>query len=261
MKLYVKSKERAEASNDLEEPHVIISINFPQDAGSRSAKPVTNEHTKEVLHLFFSDVGRYGNPVPPEKELVLMDYCTPFNNELAKKVIDLLDRAKVKHVIIHCLMGGSRSPSLANAISIYYNGRRVTEFKSINYLVESVMLDELTKHNKPSKSTMLIDKILQHGGEITLPYKQKLEDWYQGSYGLYYSRGKYVVSSPESRFGDEFDNLEDAINAYVAFCEEIGPIQQYIQKDFNQADDIPLDTEEGINEMRKLIDQELKFRR
>ena len=143
MNLYPMSKHKAEESNQLKEPHVIISINFPKES---AANPVTNEYTKEMLRFYISDVGRSSNPVPPPEVLANeMKQCVPFNKEIANEVLDLLERTKVEHVIIHCLMGTSRSASMANAISEYYNGEQVTKFPSINYLIHDVMLEELEK--------------------------------------------------------------------------------------------------------------------
>jgi predicted protein tyrosine phosphatase len=151
MKIYAKSKEQAESSNELKEPHVIISINFPERPASSMdkalANPMTNKHTKEVLYLRFSDVGRLSNPVPSPEELAETPWCIPFNGDMARQVIKLLHRSKVERVVIHCLMGASRSASMANAISMYYNGEQVTSYPSVNELVYSVMLDELRKAN------------------------------------------------------------------------------------------------------------------
>jgi predicted protein tyrosine phosphatase len=109
MKLYPMSKEAVETSNDLEESHVIISINFPKIFGEPDAEPVTNEHTKEVLRLYISDVGRASNPIPPPDVLASAGKrCVPFNKEMANEVIDLLERNEVEHIIVHCLMGTSR---------------------------------------------------------------------------------------------------------------------------------------------------------
>ena len=86
MKFYIKNKENAEAGNDLKEPHVIISINFPRtvvfvDECEEVAVPATNEYTKEVLSLFFSDVGRLSNPYDDDAKS--NPRCVPFNKEMA----------------------------------------------------------------------------------------------------------------------------------------------------------------------------------
>jgi len=141
MRLYVKNLEAAEAGNDLREPHAIVSICFPKD---ERPKPVTNEHTREVLYLAFSDIGRWGNPLPPPDELLSCAGCVPFNRHMAAKVVDMLERTGVEHVILHCLMGTSRSLSMANAISVYYNDEPVRDF-TVNYLVFETMLDELVE--------------------------------------------------------------------------------------------------------------------
>jgi len=146
MNLYPMSKKRAEEKNDLEHPHVIISINFPEKPGSdmdrELANPATNEHTKEVLFLRFSDIGRWGNPLISPEELKEVPWCMPFNRGMARAVVHLIKKHKVEHVIIHCLMGTSRSLSMANAISSYYNGEPVKNF-TVNYLVCDTMLEVL----------------------------------------------------------------------------------------------------------------------
>ena len=147
MKFYVKNKEKAEAENDLIEPHIIISINFPRRSGDVPANPATNKHTKEVLSLYFSDVGRLSNPYDDDAKQ--NPWCVPFNKEMAKEVIDLIERNKAEHIIIHCLGGMSRSPSMANAISMYYNDEMATDWIVVNSLVYDIMLKELVKHNAP----------------------------------------------------------------------------------------------------------------
>jgi hypothetical protein len=146
MKLYVKSKEKAEAGNDLTEPHVIISINWPLrlnpiDMDEMTANPAINEHTREVLFLHFSDVGRASNPFDDDAKF--NPRCIPFNKEMAKQVIDLLERTKVEHVIIHCLMGFSRSASMAHAIAAYFDLERPVPWIVINDLVYMTMLKAL----------------------------------------------------------------------------------------------------------------------
>ena len=150
MKLHVKNKKDAEAGNDLVEPHIIISINYPSrenpDDDERTSNPATNEHTKEVLFLHFSDVGRLSNPY--DEGAKSNPRCVPFNTEIAKQVIDLIERNKVEHIIVHCLMGWSRSASMADAISMYYNDEKTTSWWVQNDLVYGTMLEELVKHEE-----------------------------------------------------------------------------------------------------------------
>lgn len=143
MKLYVKNKEEAEFENNLNEPHVIISINYPKISGEKKANPIVNENTKEVLFLYFSDVGRLSYPI--NETIGLNSRCIPFNRDMAKEVIDLIDRNKVEHIIIHCLMGISRSASMADAISMYFNLKKATNWIVINELVYTTMLKELIR--------------------------------------------------------------------------------------------------------------------
>lgn len=147
MKLYVKSKEEVEAGNDLTEPHVIVSINFPPrenpiDGDDETAKPVANEYTKEILSLFFLDVGRLSNPLRKDDDSP--EYI-PFNKEMAWQVLDLIERNNVEHVIIHCLGGISRSASMADAISIYFNDKKAVRWIVINDLVYQTMLEALVE--------------------------------------------------------------------------------------------------------------------
>jgi len=147
MKLYVKNKKDAEAGNDLNKPHVIISINWPprpnpiDEDEEATANPATNEFTKEVLFLHFSDVGRLSNPY--DEDAKQSPYCVPFNSEMAGQVIDCIERNKARHIIIHCLGGISRSASMAHAIAAYYDLERPVSWIVINELVYMVMLKEL----------------------------------------------------------------------------------------------------------------------
>lgn len=150
MKLYVKNKEKAESGNDLIESHVIISINFPErenpiDEFEMTANPKTNEYTKEVLFLYISDVGRASNPI--NDDCKANPKCVPFNTAMANQVIDLIERNKVEHIIVHCLMGMSRSASMADAISMYYNLEKATNWIVVNELIYITMLEELIKRN------------------------------------------------------------------------------------------------------------------
>lgn len=149
MKLYVKNKEDAEARNDLAEPHVIISINWPprpnpiDEDEEATANPATNKHTKEILFLYFSDVGRLSNPY--DEGAKLSTYCVPFSSDMAGQVLDLIERNSVEHIIIHCLGGISRSASMAHAIAAYYDLERPVKWIVINELVYVTMLEELIK--------------------------------------------------------------------------------------------------------------------
>lgn len=150
MKLYVRSKEQVESYNDLTEPHIIISINWPPrpnpiDADEIIAKPTTNEYTKEVLFLYFSDVGRLSNLYDGKAKQ--SPYCVPFDLKMASQVIDLIERNKVEHIIIHCLNGISRSASMAHAIAAYFDLERPVSWIVINELVYITMLEELIKCN------------------------------------------------------------------------------------------------------------------
>ena len=150
MKLYVKNKEKAESGNDLIESHVIISINFPErenpiDEDEMTANPATNKYTKEVLFLYISDVGRRSNPLDDDAKS--NPKCVPFNTAMANQVIDLIERNKVEHIIVHCLMGMSRSASMADAISMYYNLEKATNWIVVNELIYITMLEELIKRN------------------------------------------------------------------------------------------------------------------
>lgn len=147
MKLYVRNKKEVETNNDLDKPHVIISISYPPRPNSidddATANPVTNENTKEVLFLNFSDVGRLSNPY--DEETKQSPYCIPFNSKMAEQVLDLLERNNVEHVVIHCLGGISRSASMAHAIAAYFDLERPVAWIVINELVYITMLKELIK--------------------------------------------------------------------------------------------------------------------
>lgn len=146
MKLYVKSREEAEAKNELDKPHIIISINYPLykdivDEDHRRANPISNGYTKEILFLYFSDIGRLSYPLNNS----LSSHCVPFNKEMANQVLDCIERNNVEHIIIHCLMGISRSASMADAISMYFNLEKATDWPVVNTLVYLTMIKELTR--------------------------------------------------------------------------------------------------------------------
>jgi hypothetical protein len=149
MKLYVRSKEQIETSNDLTESHVIVSINWPPRPNpidpdeNEIAKPVTNEHTKEILFLHFSDVGRLSNPY--DEDAKQCSHCIPFNSDMARQVLDLIERNKAEHIVMHCLGGVSRSASMAHAFAAYYDLERPVSWIVINELVYVTMLEELMK--------------------------------------------------------------------------------------------------------------------
>lgn len=146
MKFYVKSQREAEGLNDLHVPHVIISINFPKRSGEPLANPSANESTYDILFLRFSDVGRYSNEYDDGARM--NPRCVPFSREMARQVIGFIEQSKVEHVIIHCLMGASRSASMANALSQFYNSCNVTSWGSMNRLVYNIMLKELMYHHR-----------------------------------------------------------------------------------------------------------------
>ncbi len=149
MKLYVRNKEQIESYNDLTDPHVIVSINWPPRPNpidpdeEATAKPVINEHTQEVLFLHFSDVGRLSNPY--DEDAQRCSHCIPFNSDMANQVLDLIERNKAEHIVMHCLGGVSRSASMAHALAAYYDLERPVSWIVINEMVYMTMLQELIK--------------------------------------------------------------------------------------------------------------------
>lgn len=113
--LSVFSRQFLEAVSPAEEPHVLISIYTPGD--SPPTRLQTNEHTREVLTLCFADLDKPAAGFE-EKDL--------FSDDQAKQILDFVAQHiadSIRTVVVHCDGGLSRSPGVAAALSVIYNGR------------------------------------------------------------------------------------------------------------------------------------------
>lgn len=149
MRIVVKSRDAAERSNDLTEPHVIISIKCAHEDMPVLA---TNQHTAHVERLSFDDLDRM-----PEKGTAAYDYFRSredhamdgpmlFSAKMAHKIIQILRLYEGHALIVHCGAGVSRSAGMAAAIDKHYNGSDFEFFKALyrpNMLVYRTMLEAL----------------------------------------------------------------------------------------------------------------------
>jgi len=71
--------------------------------------------------------------------------------------------------------------------------------------------------------------ILDHGGEIKIPWKDKdVGEWYEHWMSLSKNRdGKYCVHVAPHEWHDK-NTLEEALEIFLKTCDNIGAIQQYI---------------------------------
>jgi predicted protein tyrosine phosphatase len=109
------SRHEAEDNNLCSRAHIIISISTP---AYEQAKVATNSHTKGVLRLQFHDLDEAPNP---EWQA---NYGQPvlFGKEHAKRIKSFVIRYRPEEIIVHCDAGISRSPAVAAALSMYFNG-------------------------------------------------------------------------------------------------------------------------------------------
>jgi len=135
MKILVKSKFEIESLNTIHEPHVIISIRHPIDIRPKVQK---NNKTIDVLYLKFDDIDDISEP-------------HAFTAYHASKIMRFLNKYKglFETIVVHCLMGISRSAGVAAALSCYYNGSDSEFFKTYkpNLLVKKYLLEEMQFSN------------------------------------------------------------------------------------------------------------------
>ena len=79
----------------------------------------------------------------------------------------------------------------------------------------------------------LIEMVLEHGGTIELPYKQKLNDWFT-HYGIRLSKtdGKYKIwgDGGYTWNGKGFDTLDEALEEFEKNLNNAGALQEYIRR-------------------------------
>ena len=120
-----------------EEPWACISINCPDDSQTN----INKVKQMGYLHLVFWDADLPRTTLDPK---------FVFNKEMANKVWDFVEEVqdKIEVLMVHCLMGQSRSPAIAAAIGkVKHNDDQVFfDRHTPNMLVYRIMLD--TAHER-----------------------------------------------------------------------------------------------------------------
>lgn len=120
MRFVIKSRRQAERSNEVETPHIIISV---YTEGHEPPRLATNEHTRETLQLAFDDLD---DPSfwSLSTEAFFGREPIYFSVRMADQIIDLVEKTKddIDTIICHCDLGQSRSPAVAAALAKYFNG-------------------------------------------------------------------------------------------------------------------------------------------
>lgn len=75
-----------------------------------------------------------------------------------------------------------------------------------------------------------IEGILEHGGSVHLPYKEKLSDWFQ-THGVSFARlgSKYSICGGNIYGALEFDTFEEAWEKFEEYTNNVGAIQEYVR--------------------------------
>lgn len=122
--ILVLSRDRAEAMEAHEVPHLIISINCP---GEEPANIKANERTLGRVNLFFWDLDQHAVGQAQES-------CPLAQPSDGEKVVDLvLANPDAQRVVIHCTAGKSRSAAVAAALHLVLNGSDVPIFGDARY--------------------------------------------------------------------------------------------------------------------------------
>jgi predicted protein tyrosine phosphatase len=147
MEFIVKSKEEAVSENNIQEPHIIVSIFTPGDIPPLVCE---NLHTKQIIQFAFDDLDK---PPRPATRLAL-GHPVLFGDEEAKEIAERVEFWRcngVDFVVCHCDAGISRSSGVAAALSKHYNG---TDFEFFdppympNMLVYTKVLNALHETQK-----------------------------------------------------------------------------------------------------------------
>lgn len=128
MKIIVLSRgEAVEFRNDT--PWAVVSIRNPEDS-----PPLLGgcPNMRDVLWMTFDDIDR------------ILPGTTAFDMQMAKEVWDFVENLEVDTLVCHCIMGQSRSPGVAAAISRVKHGDDQDIFKTTtpNMRVYRAMLNE-----------------------------------------------------------------------------------------------------------------------
>jgi predicted protein tyrosine phosphatase len=116
MKFLVCNRAEAVRWNPIKVPHIIISI---YSSGGLPADVRRNEFTRAVGSWCFDDLDHHPGPAYVEV------YGEPvmFNESMAEEILSFaLDHLGVESIVVHCDAGISRSPAVAAALSVIFNG-------------------------------------------------------------------------------------------------------------------------------------------
>ena len=122
--------------NRIDEPCVVIAI-WGTDEKNVFSFSRTNDKITDELTLSFDDVEGYCTG------------CTPIDEDQAYKIVDFVKRNmnKVDLIYVSCAGGYSRSPAVAAALSLWFNGSDKEYFDGRKYcpnmLVYRTMLNVL----------------------------------------------------------------------------------------------------------------------
>lgn len=126
IKCIVRNRTDAVASNNVPNPHIIISIFTPGDEPPDVAQ---NENTRGVLHFCFDDLDRQ----PTLITIHALGKPVLFDDEEAQRLakwVKAFYKQGVRTVICHCDAGVSRSAGVAAALSKHFNGSDFEFFNS-----------------------------------------------------------------------------------------------------------------------------------
>ena len=117
MKFMALSRRTVEQCNNVDSPHVIISITSP---ALPQAELVENEYTVNVHRLSFDDL----DAAPSPGTEIALGGAVLFDETMAKSVADFVRRwdKHIDTVVCHCELGVSRSAGMAAALAKHYTG-------------------------------------------------------------------------------------------------------------------------------------------
>lgn len=127
MKVSILSRWVAERMSPLSVPHLIVSINCPDEGPARIA---SNDLTLGRVNLFFWDLDHrpVGPVTDPTGRLQVTDGSQIpeehlFQPEHARQIVGLLDaHPSAEHLVVHCTAGISRSSGVGAAVHRIANG-------------------------------------------------------------------------------------------------------------------------------------------
>jgi predicted protein tyrosine phosphatase len=107
--------EYTDTLKDIPNPYIVISVNEPTFP---DVNLNTNENCKGILRLQFHDLSSELTDGQENLEVVL------FDDAMARKVLNFVFEHKdIDYIITHCMAGICRSPAIAAALSVIFNGK------------------------------------------------------------------------------------------------------------------------------------------